>query len=246
MYFFFPNCILVKGYKSSAIYDIFRFRYKKISTELADILLKNENKILNENDFQNEDLLEIINILKNEDYLYIISSNINLIIKEIPKYFNVPNFFKTCVFNLTVFPIFDLEKAIHKLEEVGVDTVLFNISDEITAKTLILEVSKITKLLNIDYIAFSVGKSFRLDKDLIEIINNNYRISDIYTKNNINKTKLKKCNIIQINSNEYKDLFAVKNKFRVNLSNYCEAQKYNLFYNKKFFIDSYGKIYANT
>jgi hypothetical protein len=247
-YIFYPNCKIIKGYNKSCIYDLFRFRYKGISTNLANLLLENENKKLDGKDKEHEELIEIIKLLNKEDYLYISKDSVNILFKEFPLDFFTPNHIKVCILNFDKNSTFNLSEILKKIESIGVDTLHCNVSENCNFKSFLKKLCEAAKITKISYISIYFSGIFNIDKETVTLINNNYRISDIYVKSkyrNSNKYKLERCNIINIYSIDYQRIFVGKNKFRVNQYNFIEAQQHNLFYNKKIIIDSDGEIYSH-
>ncbi len=243
----FADCIPVKGYQRSIIYDLTRCTYQFIPNDLFDFI--NRNFVSDYKDKQNKLILnEYIEYLFDQEFIFEtnlenkfefpkikfdwkypgIISNLTIVIED-ENTFYISNLFSDCINKLGVFTIGINFKS--NISEVYYTKLLENISfSKIRCVDIIHENDN---KVNCEFLKELVV-SFVNIKSIVVLSNR----SEIITHGSLGMGI-----ISYINKNQLKvDSFVNCNNFIVNIDLFSESQNFNNYLNKKLFIDENGYI----
>ena len=240
----FANCKLVQGNEASAIFDLQRGKYFVIPNDLANFIenLKG-NKIANIFSMygvENENIIkEYFDFLISNDLGFVFEKDELNFFKPLSKKWDFPGLISNAIIDINSLSIPFIDLLINNLEDLGCENVFVTImggeSDSLLLKTL-----KAITESSIYSISIDISDTQFSNQQLLDIINNNKRIDYLF---------LKRESKVESNHNKlvYYDKWPQTNEilFSVNIKSYTEALNYNLYYNRKIFINEVGE-YSNT
>lgn len=247
----FGNCILVKGFTKSAIFDLSRGVNIEIPNLLFDIL-----KVNDENKFSISALKEYFK----DNYSDGIDKYFNLLhskklgfFTDLPSCFprmelnwDSPSVLTTAIVEHSKNSPFDIIGCLNQLEELGCKAIELRFTDDRT----IQEVIQITEAYNQSRISNMVlvlkyYEGIINDLKTHRIFEKNHRVALIYIYGCQNKNLslgIYKDRVIMSNESHINNEHTKEKKFILNIKSFSEAKNYNLFFNRKIFICSNGKI----
>jgi SPASM domain peptide maturase of grasp-with-spasm system len=247
----FSDCIPVRGFRQSAIYDLGRNNYTIIPNDLHEILTKfdGETLLYIKNYYsENDDILdEYFNFLYTQEYIFWCDKkdiiNFPLLNLEWDYPGNISNSIIIIYNNCN----FDLHKTISELSYLGCRDIILHFKSQIEINYVItiLEIFKKYPFHHIEIFIPYFDELNNIDI-LKDICFNNTTIHKmiIYDAPFENKiySEMLFWNIIYSTKQILNYDYIAKNSFSINIRTFSEAQKYNLFFNRKLIISSLGYI----
>lgn len=248
-YMLFSNCIPVKGFARSIIYDLMRYDYSYIPNDLYEILIKSKG-VINCNEYYNlyinepeslEAFTEYLNFLLEEEYIFPLNNLDAELFPSMSLEFHSPSIISNAV--IDILSNTDLSKIITELEKVHCNYIMLRLQQQVDINYL----EKTVAAFN-GSIIFHIQLILKYDpsfteenlKNLTENFDCIHNIIIENTPENLialnNETTL---NILFTN-NPAKENY--KKNFRINSRLFSEAQQKNTFYNKKIYIGINGEI----
>lgn len=248
----FSDCIPVRGSRRSVIYDLGRNDYKYIPNILYEILsIYNGSSIqvVKDNYKGNENYIdEYFKFLEENEFIFYCSKAEVYQFPPLDLSWDYPAIISTAIINIYQENKIDLNKIINELSLLGCKDFLFNFNRDISFIELqtLLEFLSNYSIKSVDFNFPYSAEIDNIDK-LTNLCDNNiiinkfiiYKspIDDHFTsksgiRGNIFYTKQQ-----EINFNNISD-----NNFVVNIPFFTEAQKHNVFFNRKVIISSLGFI----
>lgn len=241
---FYDLCVPVKGYKKGAIYDLQRSNFFDIPNSVINMLKENEGKRISELYTDYGDSKDLVT-----KYLSVLIENEVIFITNELDRFPGPNFeFKKPYFlDILFVEINKLQKSklqvLDKINSLGCIQLVLVTNGEVDLNLLekILHIVGKSKLQIISLISeYGVG-----DKNVIEIQSKNFRLRDITFYNANEELCNKEEKIFYKKTNLYKTLtrtISSLDDFILNDDFFKESLKYNVFFNRKAYIDNGGDI----
>ncbi|HSH67194.1 MAG TPA: grasp-with-spasm system SPASM domain peptide maturase [Bacteroidia bacterium] len=246
VYMQFSNCIPVKGFNRTAIYDLQRYRYILTSNFFYDLLIENKNKLLIDN--IEPDLKDYLDELIEDEWGLIINKET----ADIFPSFNLQWDHYSTITNSQI-DFYNDEKYISdffgivvpQLEELTCKHIqvnflqVFSYNETISFLSQFDDTNIESVIVHMPYVSFSmeqIQQLFEVQPRLMSVVmydspknlkNPNPEVKLFYTEENIsvrNKTTI------------YSQYFAL------NIPTFTESQKHNTYYNRKLCIDAFGNI----
>lgn len=246
VYMQFSNCIPVKGYNRTAIYDLQRYRYILASNFFADLLIENKAKVpINDiepdlKDYLDELIEDEWGILIDEATANIFPSfnlqwdHYSTITNSQIDFYNstedISNFFRI------VIP--QLEELICKHLQINF-LELFSCVEARAFLSQFDDTNIESVIIHMPYVSFSIAEAqqlFEMQPRLRSIIMYNS------PKNHINHTVEVKLFYTEEHISVRKKTTIYAQYFALNISSFTESQKHNTYYNRKLCIDATGNI----
>ncbi|MEG0915649.1 MAG: hypothetical protein RSF68_01400 [Myroides sp.] len=205
----------IKGYNRTCVYDISRRDYEFIPNNIANLFLNKVHIIESDLDYTDPDIKYWIDLLFEKEYIFRIPKKLSKRFINIDRHFISPN---------------NIEFAIIEIDS-EVDFEIFSKLESLFCRHIALkfnEIKEIDNLLNIiisNYFFESV--SIILDKE-IAIEEQNYLKNKYLNLYKIEKHKID-------TSNKY-----FRPDFRINIEIFNEALKYNVYHNRRIYINKAG------
>ena len=240
------SCFIVYGASNGVIYDLRRGVLYPIPNSFLKILQEYENvefsKLLVDYNAQSAILNKYLNFLFENEIIFLTSTPINF-----PK-INT-NFRKPFILDIVLLEIdnFDLTKKklfqFNTISQIGCSELIL-ISKQDSSK----DIEEILKLLNdskIQSVICLINFDF-FSSDTIDKLTNNYlRIREVVVYNCINEIIVDN-KIVRFTSDSLQELFSKKisntDDFVPNLDSYVESQSFNLFFNRRIYIDNDNNV----
>lgn len=228
------NAVIVKGYSRSAIYDLQRQEYNFCNNGIEDLILKiskqNKNEITTILDETEKLWLEW---LIEKEYLVEVPENLFEYFDEIDYKFESPFFISNAIIEYHD----DIPGTIRRLESLGCKHFHLKLND---ADEFFNLIENIPLLDGVKTISINISILNRSPHEIIEIIQKE-PIIDYVSYNEL------KDEIIEANFHNSFFFKVTANSgnfpvFSINIKTYTEALNYNLYFNKKIFIDKNGAI----
>lgn len=252
----FADCIPVKGFLRSVIYDLGRRDYEFVPNSLIDFILlaqgKTEDEIIaNYSNEDEETVLMYLNFLKEKEFGFWIEDHLSENFNEISLDWHSPAHISNSIIEISQEINYNLFDVIFQLEELGCRHLQMISYD-------ILDLKKLESIINL--IKRSSYKSIEIIlkfdpiltmNELDSFIEGNKKIKSIIFHSSETNT-IKNCikdpsmgiiahtkQQITPNSNFNNN---TKEYFNVSVELFTEAQKYNSYFNRKVSIDKSGNI----
>ncbi|MDR2064575.1 MAG: grasp-with-spasm system SPASM domain peptide maturase [Prevotellaceae bacterium] len=247
----FSDCIPVKGFMQSIIYDLGRNKYTIIPNDLHEILTKFDGQTLSsiKDYYTGNDLVinEYFNFLYEQEYIFWCNKkdivNFPLLVFE----WDYPGYISNAIIILYNNSNFNFKTIISELSYLGCRNIIIHIKDNIEMDyvNVMLEIFKKYPYKHIDiFIPYSSASNDISILENICLYNTTINTIIIYNtpfEKKIQSDKLS-WNIIFTKTKKIDYNFISKNKFSTNINTFSEAQNYNLFFNRKLIISSLGYI----
>ncbi|CAM1356384.1 grasp-with-spasm system SPASM domain peptide maturase [Tenacibaculum ascidiaceicola] len=245
----FSNCIPIKGFRRSIIYDLTRFEYQFIPNSLYDILNNFNGKSINFIKEKYKDhgstIDEYFNFLLENDYIFFCKEKE---IKRFPKLnytWDYPGEISNCIFEIEDSFSIDIKTLITNLKSLGCNHI------HLFYKTSLFEMDQLINIISIiNRSPFkSIEISIPFDKDInINLFNifcqGNLNVSEVnfYNSPYEKKSRLKNTNTRLTYQPHNKYLSDKKEtfNFHVDMNLFMESQKHNTFFNRKLIVSSLG------
>ncbi|WP_395053895.1 hypothetical protein [Flavobacterium sp.] len=220
---------IVKGFNRSCIYDLPRQNYDLVSNHIVDKLDKLSN--LNFEDLiktLNVDEIEWVNFFLIKEYYFLISNEFSNSFPKINFEWHYPFLINNCIIEITNIKL-NVLKIFSRLEDINCKHLLIKFNN-IENTNEIIDFLK----LNLENLTF---KSI----DLIIEDNKNKKIN---LQNFYNLVKKEIAQITSIKTNPFFKINELyfKPQFLVNINMFSESKSYNVYYNRKLYIDDNGHI----
>ena len=244
----FTDCIPVKGYRRSIIYDLGRNKYKLIPNALYDLLKNFDGKAIQEiKNYYKENypiIEEYIDFLHENEYIFFCKKDELFNFPPLDLMWDYPAEISNAIIEFYPEVKINLEKTLDELYKLGCRDILINFKEntELSYFNSVLSILSNFSYRSIEiYIPYIEGfESFEFHfNDSIRrfVIYNSPYNKIIQSLNKIMGNK-----IFTTSKNiEYNKIS--KENFFVNISSFTESQKHNLFFNKKLIISSKGYVY---
>jgi len=248
----YSNCILVKGYKQSLIYDLQMGRAKVIPNILYDLLIEFPRNIVKEIISKNEDnkkgIEKYLRLLVEENYAFY-SDDLSGLNHIDYKYDNI-SIINNAILELDISFSYYNHNLISYLEKIGIIALQIRAKENLDEDKIFHFLSEM-KDTTIEYIEVCIkyqNKKF-LDK-ITNLVNSNKRFRNIYIHSSFENKEVEK------QSKSMGNIFLTKKKlismnhemdisvndFRCNYELFSESQKHNTYFNNKLYIGSSGEI----
>jgi SPASM domain peptide maturase of grasp-with-spasm system len=226
------NCIFIKGYARSIIYDLGRNNFNFIPNDLFELITSNVNNI------SNIDNIEYYQFLIENEYIY-----------EIPNEFK-NNFTKldlswdanSLITNAVLIFHLEIEKSINHLTDKLFCKHFFIIILDILHLELIYTILNKFSTSNIYTFNIVIDVKTEINYDLLEKLSSIDRVLNIHVTDNITKLNNEKL----IKFDKHKTNFYYNNisidYFNINIQLFTESQLHNTYFNRKVCIDAEGNI----
>jgi len=255
IFLLYADCIPVKGYSRSIIYDLGRNKYKFISNSLCDILLKYEAKTIEEikniyNYEENDTIDEYFNFLIKNEFIFFCNINEKDNFPKIKLDFKYPALISNAIIDINNKFSYNINDLLNQLEELGCRDIQVRIFNKVSIKFLKELIKNFSNkgFRNIE-LAFKYVNDFNLE-ELKLFVKENGNIGSILIYNSPYEK------IVQENFKGMKGIFLFISRlsekqlpqfkdnslFNVSLKYFIEAKYYNPYFNMKITIDSKGNI----
>lgn len=205
----------IKGYNRTCVYDISRRDYEFIPNNISDLFLDNEHIIESDLNYTDSDIKYWIDLLFEKEYIFRIPKKLSKRFVNIDRHFTSPNKIEFAIIEISSeinFEIFE------KLESLFCRHIALKFNDN-------AEIEDLLKIIVSNFFFESV--SIILD-DEIPPEKQNY-LKDKY----LNLYKIEKFKIDSPNKYFRPD-------FRINIEIFNEALKYNIYHNRRIYINKAG------
>src|SRR5690606_25647473 len=246
----FSNCILIEGYKESAIYDLGRFTYYSIPNQFAFLLSEIQSKriqdIFLETNYAQKDIEIFMNKFINEEIAFFTDEP-----KSFPSLsieYESPYIITNSIIQINSFTYYDVNNIIMQLENLGCQAVqlIFEYNIKLVDLKNYFSFFDETKINSIDVlIPFNEERTDEMYFNLIstyprirKFYNYSSNKNEIITNDDILFNKRVIYTTSKINNNDN----IKKENFLFNVQSFSESQNYNLGLNKKVCITSDGEI----
>jgi len=249
----FANCIPVKGYSRSAIYDLERQEYKFIPNILHDILKKHEGESIDyikEYYSGNDSYIDkYFTFLDENDYIFYCDKKDVYNFPPLNLNWDYPAHISNAIIQIYSEINIDLKKVFFELSDLGCKNYIMHFEKqfELSFISEIIDKLKGLPIRTVDiYMPCALGVEDSIN-ELLCLCNENIIINNIILYN----SNLNKC--IQSNSKVRGNIFfstlekinyniISQKSFAVNTEMFTEAQKHNTFFNRKAIISSLGYV----
>jgi len=249
------ECPVVKGCKRSIIYDLSRTNFNFIPNDLYFLLNKyayqSINDIKKDYPIENYEIIdEYFKFLLDNEYIFFCDKNDKDFFSKIDFQFEEPNKISNAIICISQYTFSSIREIIKQLEDLNckyIQLIFYDFFDlENTNKILSYFDRSIINAIDLYFTTCNLSNEV-----ISNIVKGNLRIRSFVifnsTEDKIITPKEQKSGIIAYNSSDInlKELELIKNikyYFNVNVELFSEAQKYNVYYNKKISIDYSGKI----
>ncbi len=237
----FANCIPVKGKNSALIYDFQKFRFYKISNDLAELLPLLQNVDLEMILNNNSSLHSTLNSLVDEEIGFITTYPEKF--PALNDEWYTPSYIENAMIGFGPESNHNLTNIFSNLAKLKCYTVAF-IFQYKPSFELLLELLKTTQKFEFGYIEIWLIESIK-KQELNKIVKTYdiVRRIKIFNSDRNEKTILKQAEIEYLSQKTFQEF--CKNEqpiFNLNYSFYCESKRFNNCLNKKLSIDSMGNI----
>ncbi|WP_237274249.1 grasp-with-spasm system SPASM domain peptide maturase [Tenacibaculum ovolyticum] len=251
VFYLFSNCIPVKGYKRSIIYDLTRCEYRFIPNSLHEILEKFHGKSINfvKNFYKNHDSIidEYFTFLLENDYIFFGNKNESKRFPKLEYVWDYPSKISNCILEIESSFLINLESLIKDLNNLKCKHIHLFYK---TSLNDLNELKKVVEIINhLPFKSVKISLPYTEEKnnlnELTNICEDNINISEIifynspYEKNVIPNISTK---FTYIKDNKYNSAKKHLKDFHVNMNLFMESQKHNTFFNRKLIISSLGFI----
>ncbi|WP_103072568.1 grasp-with-spasm system SPASM domain peptide maturase [Aquimarina sediminis] len=240
----YSNCIPVKGQSKSAIYDLQRSRVIDVPNDLYDFTqffdTHNISELYNLGGAENyEAVYEYIQFLIDEEVAFLVDKDQQKLFPKLDIIWDYASEITNMILEISevTFPI--LNKIFNAVISLGCEHLYIRVEEEESIE-VIQTVLHLLEASPIYSIVFEVRLGDNQDiKSFEALIDNNKRVDTLFLlTNEIKKTNSKK---IMISKSE-DFIFRKECFFRVNIPLFTEAQKHNVYFNRKLYIDNEGVI----
>ena len=248
----FANCVPVKGARRSMIYDLGRNEYCFIPNALYEILIRFEGKTISYvKDYYNENesiIDDYFNFLIDNEFIFWCKNDDLSCFPSLNLFWDYPAIITNVIIQMYSKNKLDLNQIFIELSALGCKhyAIHFKNTTKINFIEKILKITKNYPLRSIDfYIPYS--KEFDNINLLKKICDDNFTVSKILVYRSSLNEYLYSVNKVSGNIifTSQKDIFRKnisRSSFVVNTNTFTEAQKYNLFFNRKLIISSIGYV----
>ena len=248
----FADCIPVKGFRRSAIYDLGRCKYRLIPNALYEILNEFEGKSLEEikSHYKGNDLIidEYFDFLLENEYIFWCNDDEVSNFPPLNLTWDYPGEISNAIIRIRLKNDLDTHTIIAELSTLGCKDIIlhFETSPQIEFIHEILNTLRKFPYRSIDF--FLPYSKEVCDENLWRnICNSNLIIHRIIVYNSPNEIQLTSENKVMGNIifSHQKDINynkISKYNFVINIPTFTEAQKHNLFFNRKLIISSLGIV----
>jgi SPASM domain peptide maturase of grasp-with-spasm system len=246
------ECVPVKGYRRSIIYDFFRKKYDFIPNSLFEIL-QNDGRTIDaiKEEYGNNPIVnEYFDFLVENDYVFFCRAEAYPNFKALDLNWSYPAFISSAVIILDENEEKDLVSVFSQLEELGCKHMLW-VSDEI--RDLEFYVSLLDIVVKSSFLSIDITTKFNhkiSDSEIQIFVLQHPRLRAFINHSSpANKVISKKERVfglivfskdgLQLNGDHRRN---IRDYFNINIDLFCESQKHNTYYNGKIFIHSKGRI----
>jgi SPASM domain peptide maturase of grasp-with-spasm system len=244
----FSNCIPVQGFNRSIIYDLTRNKYTVISNKLYFFLKENQAKrrsiIFNEAHQNILEIREYINLLESHDYVFWADEAISQNFKALDLEWKRPEKVSNAVIEIVKIDLDYLVSVAKDLAGLGCRCVdiHFYMNDYLPEELeTVIKVFSDESFSQTDMCFFNDFNSANFDF-VVQLCNSYLSIHSIVVYNSQLSQKdyveIKNCSVVIINEKYREDKGKTARNFSVNMNSFTEAQKYNLYYNRKLIFTS--------
>jgi SPASM domain peptide maturase of grasp-with-spasm system len=238
----FSNCIPVKGYSRSAIYDLQRVKLDPIPNALQEILAEQqfctkEEVLANYTKEDQPTILEYLDFLDEKEYIFYCNPADIPSFPELQKKWDFPAIISNAVIEDAALLNLDI---VQQLSALGVNTLVIiypSSSIDIKKTAHDLRLFNDTFIDNLIIVLNSLHQP--LFNELIDLFEQEARVSEVRLYNQRKEEKQGKLRVIP-------QPFSWKNDpirlIPSNIPTYTEAQDHHLFFNRKLFIGEKGEI----
>jgi len=258
-YKLFADCIPVRGYQRSIIYDIRRCEFKFIPNDLYDILLKNSllelSKIQKDYNINAQNIIkDYIDFLITNEFIFSCKKATAKYFKNIDVNYESPYLINNVIMELDSNSYYDLPQFFEDIEHVGCVDLQIKIFDAQTVNRInnILSYTLNKRIKSIELI-IPYTESFVVQENIFSLLKDHLRITSIVIYNTpkehinyLEKQFLNRFSKIvfctdMINNSQHCG-FVSSVYFTVNLPFFMESKLFNNCLNKKLAIDTQGNI----
>lgn len=238
----FASCIPVKGTKRGAIFDLQRGNIHFVPNTLLELIEEYTDKRLFEEYAEQKDtLVKYFNYLHDNDLIFCTDEPLNFPSISTKKYF-IPNSLDFLSLEIDTLDPFKVN-MLRKIDKLGVrELVVIQNNFDVNNIVCILKLCENSKVTGITIVT-PYSKTIKNSK-LVQVIENNLRVLKWIFYNT--KTTKEVHSKIIFRKDSLKDVLCKRidniNDFIVNTSAYVEALNYNLYFNKRAYIDNKGEV----
>ncbi|HEY9045352.1 MAG TPA: grasp-with-spasm system SPASM domain peptide maturase [Ohtaekwangia sp.] len=243
----FSDCIPVKGFSRSCIYDLTRRKYYPVPNSLADILLEYDGKLISKiyEDFDNNPVLEeYFKFLTDREIIYEAEEQELSQLPALNMEWKHPSRIIYAVIDIDKETLFAADRLRYTFDQLGIQHLQIRLLDWMNIGFVknLLEVFQNTRLRSIELIV-----PYRLDYEdiLSQLRDCNHKILLVYVYEAPTVKVIAKPHII-LTTDTAQALRMVKTAspkyFSVNIQFFTEAHHHHTFYNRKIFIDNKGVL----
>lgn len=244
----------IRGFNSSAIFDLHRLDWYIIPNSMYDFVTQNEFKNLDKciqklDSTEDRETVEYYFrfLLENELIFKIDSDEVKLFPKVIPNYY-IPETITNTVLHLKENLFKDIRLIVTEIEKTGCKHYQLKLDFLVEKKHLgILENLFFNSSANsVEIIIKELDESINKN-EVLTFVANVGRVKNLFIyqskKNNIIKSNTNLDNIIFLKSEiNFNEEIVTPNNFVVNQFSFSESLHHNLYFNKKLYIDTLGNI----
>ncbi|MDR2126260.1 MAG: hypothetical protein LBP63_05470 [Prevotellaceae bacterium] len=247
----FSDCIPVKGFRQSIIYDLGRNKYTIIPNDLHEILTNFEGKTLSSIKkyyIGNDSVInEYFRFLCEHEYIFWCNKKDIANFPPLTFEWDYPGYISNAIIILYNNLMFNFKTIISELSDLGCRNIILHIKNKIEMNYVnaMIEILKIYPYKHVEIFIPYSGELNNINM-LENICLHNTAINTIIIYNTPFEKKIQSEKLswnITFSKNKMIDYNVIsKHKFSINIDTFSESQKYNLFFNRKLIISSLGYI----
>lgn len=243
----FENCIPVKGYCRSIIYDLQRSNYDFVPNDVVEFINQYDkteiSKILETDDSFFTEKQEYLDYLLQKEYLFKCEANQIGLFPQMDLAWKSSSLITNAVLGYDK-DLFQLDKTLEELEYLGCRHILV-VSEKVLSEDEIQDF--LNQLIKFSFLSVQIITKYSdkiCQSKLEKICSQYHNIQNIvFFDSNLEETKNVKSNILFFFQDNFPFIPVIDlSYFVVGVYSFTEAQKHNIYFNRKVFIDFNGDI----
>lgn len=238
-FYHFADCIPIKGYTRSIIYDLSRKSFLFVPNDLVDFLTSISNKPINEITFKDENQSAYFDFLLENEIGELLPNKILCQLKSLNLEWDFPATINNAIIEVSNKTSIDIYFSfLQLLDEIGCKTIQLRI-EELNLSNVVESILEYSNNLSITSIEVITNKSF-LKISALKKLQKKYKITGVFIKSQIYDFKKGQSHKNNINQEKSRFNLIDRNNFTVNSLLFTESINFNTYFNRKLFFTKDG------
>lgn len=251
------TCKFVKGFSRGIVYDLNREKFNYIPLELVDFIKfingKTHLEVLSYSKLSKEIINEYLQFIVDNEYAFLIPEPLFSSFPTLNSNFDLPGSLDTVVLLLDNFVNFDLGYYLDKFTSNGCRSVILCVLTSFSNEQWeeVIETINFSNIRDVQIVCDYIDDKNNVILESIaylpfvpsSFVIYNAPYQKVIKVNSIHDEKELSIGYYTCQDLSFKFLNVDIDYFHVNVSNFTESRKYNLFFNRKLFIDNNGKMF---